>query len=192
MAETTLDAQKRKEAQARYDNLTRRIEAVDRDISQETDGERLATLREKRADLATQRDATNAELSAHDKRTNGDLDILQRKVSELGRVLASDRPAEAHAIIEECASALTRLDNRVLGLEGRVTAIERRINPPWTIVALRILAGMTVLFAVLVAVWQFPVFRLYPAIAIISEGALISLAVATLFFANAKLEERPR
>lgn len=78
MAENSLDAQKRKEATARYDNLNRRIEAVDRDISSETDGERLATLQEKRASLASQRDAVSAEMAALEKRTNGDLEILQR------------------------------------------------------------------------------------------------------------------
>lgn len=190
MAETPLDAQKRKEATARYDNLNRRIEAVDRDAMSETDGERQSALAAKRADLAAQRDAVAAELSAHDKRTNGDLEILQRKVSELGRVLASDRPAEAHAIIEECANALTRLDSRVLGLEGRVTAIERRIHPPWIVSVLRIAALFTVILAVLIGAWQFEVLVSYPVIGVVLEGALISLAAATLFFANAKLYER--
>ena len=190
MAETPLDAQKRKEATARYDNLNRRIEAIDRDMSSETDGERLATLREKRADLARDREGVAAELTALEKRTNGDLDTLIRNVAKLGPVLASDNPAEAHAIINECAAALARLDTRVMGLEGRVTAIERHIHPPWIVSLLRFAAAFTVLFAVIVGVWQFPVFVLYPIIAIISEGALISLAAATLFFANAKLQER--
>ena len=190
MAETSLDAQKRKEATARYDNLNRRIEAIDRDMSSETDGERLATLREKRADLARDREGVAAELTALEKRTNGDLDTLIRNVAKLGPVLASDNPAEAHAIINECAAALARLDTRVMGLEGRVTAIERHIHPPWIVSLLRFAAAFTVLFAVIVGVWQFPVFVLYPIIAIISEGALISLAAATLFFANAKLQER--
>lgn len=190
MAENPLDAQKRKEATARYDNLNRRIEAIDRDMSSETDGERLATLREKRADLARDREGVAAELTALEKRTNGDLDTLIRNVAKLGPVLASDNPAEAHSIINECAAALARLDTRVMGLEGRVTAIERHIHPPWIVSLLRFAAAFTVLFAVIVGVWQFPVFVLYPIIAIISEGALISLAAATLFFANAKLQER--
>lgn len=146
MTESTLDAQKRKEALARYDNLTRRIEAVDRDMSSETDGERLATLREKRADLALQRDAVNAELTANQKRTNGDLDTLQRKVSELSLALASDHPERAHDIICEAADALTRLDTRVLGLEGRVAAIELHLNPPFLAVFLRLVALFVVLF----------------------------------------------
>ena len=190
MAETPLDAQKRKEAQGRYDNLTSRIAAVDRDMSSETDGERLATLREKRGDLSRDREGVAAELAALEKRTNGDLDILQRKVSELGRVLASAHPEHAHEIINECAAALTRLDTRVMGLEGRVTAIERHIHPPWIVTLLRVLAAFTVILAGFVGAWQFDVLVTYPVIGVMLEGALISLAVATFLFANAKLQER--
>ena len=190
MTETQLDAQKRKEAKARYDNINRRIAAVDRDIATETDGERVAALREKRDGLAADREGAAAELTALDRRGNGDLEILQRKVSELGSVLASDHPQEAHAIINECAAALQRMDSRVMGLEGRVTAIERHIHPPWIVSALRIAAAFTVILALLVGFWQFDVLVTYPIIGVMLEGALISLAVATLFFANAKLRER--
>ena len=127
MDNNPLDAQKRKEATARYDNINRRIAAVDHDINSETDGERIATLREKRDGLARDREGVVSEITALDRRGNGDLEILQRKVSELGHVLASDHPQEAHAIINECAQALARMDNRVLGLEGRVTAIVQHI-----------------------------------------------------------------
>lgn len=192
MTETQLDAQKRKEAKARYDNINRRIAAVDRDIATETDGERLAALREKRDGLAADREGAAAELTALDRRGNGDLEILQRKVSELGQALVSDNPQEAHAIINECAAALTRLDSRVMGLEGRVTAIERHIHPPWIVSVLRAAALFAVILAVLVGVWQFDVLIAYPIVGVMLEGALISLAVATLFFANAKLQERPR
>lgn len=192
MTETQLDAQKRKEAKARYDNINRRIAAVDRDIATETDGERIAALREKRDGLAADREGAAAELTALDRRGNGDLEILQRKVSELGQALVSDNPQEAHAIINECAAALTRLDSRVMGLEGRVTAIERHIHPPWIVSVLRAAALFAVILAVLVGVWQFDVLIAYPIVGVMLEGALISLAVATLFFANAKLQERPR
>ena len=133
-----------------------------------------------------------AELSAHDKRTNGDLEILQRKVSELGRVLASDRPAEAHAIIEECANALTRLDSRVLGLEGRVTAIEQHIHPPIVVTILRVMALAIFLFAGTLfwiketrevlfgtALWA----------GVATEGALLLAVVAVLLLANAQLDK---
>ena len=190
MAETPLDAQKRKEATARYDNLNRRIEAVDRDIATETDGERLATLREKRDGLAADREAAMAEQTALERRGNGDLEILQRKVSELGSVLASDRPGEAHAIINECAAALARLDNRVMGLEGRVTAIERHIHPPLAVSVLRLLAAIVVLFWIVFGIIKFPVFVLDPILGITTEGALIIAAVVVLLYSNA-LQERP-
>lgn len=191
MAEQSpLELQQRKEAQARYDSLTKRIAAVDRDIESETDGERSAALRVKRDGLARDREGAAAELAAHDKRANGDLDTLIRNVAKLGPVLASDHPEHAHEIINECAAALTRLDTRVMGLEGRVTAIERHIHPPWIVTLLRVLAAFTVILAGFVGAWQFDVLVTYPVIGIMLEGALISLAVATFFFANAKLKER--
>lgn len=192
MSVTQLETQKRKEATARYDNLNRRIEAVDHDISSEVDGERLTALREKRADLAAQRDAVAAELAAQEKRSNGDLEILQRKVSELGRALASDRPAEAHAIIEECANALTRLDSRVLGLEGRVTAIEQHIHPPIVVTILRVMALAIFLFAgtlFWIKETREVLFGAIPWAGIATEGALILAIVAILLLANAQMEK---
>lgn len=190
MTETPLDAQKRKEATARYDNINRRIAAVDRDIETETDSERIAALRSKRDGYAQEREAVMSEITALNRRGNGDLEILQRKVSELGHALASDHPQEAHEIINECAAALTRMDARVMGLEGRVSIIEREMHPPAVVTALRIAAVCCLLLAVIVGAWQFDVFVQYPVIGVILEGALIGWAVATLFFANAKLKER--
>lgn len=188
VTDTPLDAQKRKEAQARYDNINRRIEGVDRNIDTETDGERLGALREKRADLAAQRDLVNAELVALDKRGNGDLDLLQRKVSELSHALASDHPEQAHAIIKECAAALARLDTRVMGLEGRVTAIEREIHPPLVVSVLRVVAALVVLLGIALAGFQYPVFAIYPFLGLTVEGTLILLATVVLLYANAVRE----
>ena len=190
MTETQLDAQKRKEAKARYDNINRRIAAVDRDIATETDGERIAALREKRDGLAADREGAAAELTALDRRGNGDLEILQRKVSELGHALVSDNPQEAHAIINECAAALARLDNRVMGLEGRVTAIERHIHPPLTVSVLRVAAALAVLFGVILGVVKYPVFLIDPFVALTVEGVLIILAGVILLYANAIQERR--
>ena len=63
---------------------------------------------------------------------------------------------------------------------------------PVMVFALFSAALFTVLLAVLVGVWQFEVLVSYPVIGVVLEGALISLAVATWFFANAKLQERPQ
>ena len=184
MTETPLDTQKRKELTARYDNINRRIAAVDRDAETETDGERQATLRVKRDGLAGEREAVMAELTALNRRGNGDLEILQRKVSELGSVLASDHPEQAHDIITECAQALQRMDSRVLGLEGRVTAIERHIHPPMVVNALRVTAFFVVLLGIALASFQYPVFSLYPFLGLTVEGALIVLAAVILLYAN--------
>lgn len=189
MADTQLDAQKRKEAQSRYDNINRRIEGIDRDIATETDGERLATLREKRAGLAQEREAANAELTAHDKRANGDLETLQRKVGELGQVLASDHPEHAHDIITECAAALARLDNRVMGLEGRVTAIERHIHPPWIVTFWRLCAVLAIVAGLTSAViWPQVLFQLYLPIGVVVEGAFVIITLICLLQANTQLE----
>lgn len=195
MTDSTLDAQKRKEAQARYDNINRRIEGVDRDISTETDGERLATLREKRIDLAAQRDAANSELMALDKRGNGDLHLLQQKVNELGRVLVSDRPEDAHAIINECAAALARMDARVMGLEGRVAAIEHRIDPPLVVTMWRAFAVLVLFFGgtlFWVKESREVLFGLYPWAGATLEMVLVLLVIVCLLMANAKLQERAR
>lgn len=188
MTETPLDAQKRKELTAQYDSINRRIAAVDRDIETETDGERIAALRVKRDGYAQEREGVMAQITALNRRGNGDLDLLQRKVSELGSVLASDHPEHAHDIITECAAALQRLDSRVLGLEGRVTAIERHIHPPWIVTMLRVAAVFTLLLALVIGAWQFPVLVLYPVIGVIIEGALLTLAVMCVFQANAQME----
>lgn len=130
-------------------------------------------------------------------RANGDFATLQANVGDLGKALAANDTEQAHRLIADTVAALDRIDRRIVGIEHTVTdhtkrivAIERHIHPPWIVSVLRAAALFTVLFAAIVAVWQFPVFMLYPVIAIISEGALISLAAATLFFANAKLQER--
>lgn len=191
MAEQSpLELQQRKEAQARYDSLTKRIAAVDRDIESETDGERSAALRVKRDGLARDREGAAAELAAHDKRANGDLDTLIRNVAKLGPVLASDNPIEAHAIINEYAAALARLDTRVMGLEGRVTAIERHIHPSLMVSALRVVAVFVVLLGIALAGFQYPVFSIYPFLGLTVEGALIILAAVILLYANAMQERR--
>lgn len=159
-------------------------------MSSETDGERLTTLREKRADLARDREGAAAELTALDKRTTGDLDQLIRNVNKLGPAIVSDNPAEAHAIINECAEALARLDTRVSGLEGRVTAIERHIHPPITVSILRIVAVFVVLLGIALAGFQYPVFSIYPFLGLTVEGALIILAAVILLYANAIQERR--
>lgn len=177
------------EAQRRYDTLTKRIAAIDEDIGRELDGERRLSLEARRDDLVKERDAVQSQLTANDKRANGDLEVLQRRVQDLARVLASDHPQEAHVIIDECVSALSRLDKRVLGLEGRVSAIEREIHPPPMVQVWRAAAAVVLVFGVIVGVWQRQVFGVYPVIGVIVEAVLVMLAVACVMLASAKLRE---
>lgn len=132
-------------------------------------------------------------------RINGDFVELQQNVGDLGKALAANDLQGAHKLIGDTVAALDRIDRRIVGIERtvtehgtRLTAIERHIHPPLTVSVLRAAALFAVLLALVVGVWQFEVLIAYPIIGVMLEGALISLAAATLFFANAKLQERPR
>jgi len=193
-ATTPFEAQKRLEARRRYDQLTDLINALDTDIGRELDSERKHTLQEKRTDLVRERDMAAAELSALGWGvSDGNNEEIRAKIAELLAALDGKQPERAHKILGDIVTIDARMqtaEGAIKDHDGRIGAIERHIHPPWIVSLLRFAAAFTVLFAVIVGVWQFPVFVLYPIIAIISEGALISLAAATLFFANAKLQER--
>lgn len=163
-ATTPFDAQRRLEAQRRYDQLTARIAALDTDIGRELDSEHKFTMQQARTELAKERDAAVSELSALGWEPQHTATTIE------GRV----------ATVEE-----TQRDHG-----GRLTTIERHIHPPLIVSVLRIAALFTVILAVLIGAWQFEVLVSYPVIGVVLEGALISLAAATLFFANAKLKER--
>ncbi len=179
------------EAHRRYDTLTKRIEALDTDIGRTTDSEQKFGLEQRRAALVAERDAVMSEMIAG-QRGNGDLEMLQQKVADLAKVLAGDHPQEAHQIIMECAGALARLDERVYGLEGRVSAIEHHINPPLVVTMWRIMALVVVLFAgslFWVKDSRDVLFGLVLWAGVIVEASLVVLAVVCLLMANAKLRE---
>ncbi len=179
------------EAQRRYDSLTKRIAAVDADISRELDGERRLALEQRRADLERERDGVQSEIAANDHRANGDLELLQRRVQDLARVLVSDHPQEAHAIIDECVTALARVDSRVSGLEGRVSAIERHIHPPFMVTAWRVMAITVLVFGAAFILWQrVLLLDLYPLFGVVLGVVFVALAAACLLLANAKTETR--
>lgn len=139
-------------------------------------------------------------------RINGDFVTLQQHVGDLGKAMAANDLQTAHKLIGDTVAVLDRIDERIIGIERTVTrhdtqldkhntrldTIEREIHPPWTVVALRAAAAFTLLLAFLVGVWQFEVLVTYWIIGVILEGALISLALASLLFASSKLKERPR
>lgn len=180
------------EAQRRYDTLTKRIEALDTDIGRITDSEQKFGLEQRRAALVAERDTVMSEMIAGQRRGNGDLEMLQQKVADLAKVLAGEHPQEAHQIIMECTGALARLDERVYGLEGRVSAIEHHINPPLSVTLWRIMALVVVLFGgslFWVKDSRDVLFGLVLWAGVIVEASLVVLAVVCLLMANAKLRE---
>lgn len=163
-ATTPFDAQRRLEAQRRYDQLTARIAALDTDIGRELDSEHKFTMQQARTELAKERDQAVSELSALGWEPQHTATTIE------GRV----------ATVEE-----TQRDHG-----GRLTAIERHIHPPLAVSVLRLLAAIVVLFGIVFGIIKFPVFVLDPILGITTEGALIIAAVVVLLYSNA-LQERP-
>lgn len=76
------------ELQAQFDGLTARIAALDKDIALETDSERRGVLREKRAELAREREAIAGEMEMMQqgrRQGNPDAQPIEHRVSTLER-----------------------------------------------------------------------------------------------------------
>ena len=71
---------------------------------------------------------------------------LTDQVNRLQAAVAAGHPQEALEIIEQCSATLKRLQEHYQGLDGRVTAIERRLNPPWQVTFWRMCATLVLLF----------------------------------------------
>ncbi len=147
MTTPPLEAQKAIEAQALYESLTARIAAVDADIARELDAERLLVLQDKRADLAKLRVAAAADLVASERRSNAEVEIVQRKVADLAWALVKADPDQAHKIIGDLESDLVRLDARMVNVESRVTVLEKWRDPPVTVTILRMVAILIMAFS---------------------------------------------
>ena len=192
MTETPLDAQKRIEALRQYDQLTARIAALDTDIGRSIDSEHRLTAQQARTDLARQRDIVAADLSALGWDGNNQAQ-MRAKINDLLSALDNNQPERAHQIIGDIVTIESRMTaaERTLGQhEARLGTIERKQNPPWQVTLLRVAASVAVILAIIVGVWKFQVFIQYPEVGIIVEGALLSLALVTAFYANSRLEER--
>lgn len=186
------------QARADADALAGKIRALDAILQSTKDPAQAAMLKAQLVDLQTQwevavtrRDRLNESVPQPPK-TNGDMEKLNRQVADLRRAVATDNPDEVHAIISECAATLTMLDNRVMGLEGRVTAIEQHIHPPIVVTVLRVLALTIALFAgtlFWIKETREILFGVVPWPGIATEGALILAVVAILLLANAQMEK---
>jgi predicted nucleic acid-binding Zn-ribbon protein len=162
-ATTPFDAQRRLEAQRRYDQLTARIAALDTDIGRELDSEHKFTMQQARTELAKERDTAVSELSALGWEPQHTATTIE------GRV----------ATVEE-----TQRDHG-----GRLTAIERHIHPPWIVTFWRVMAVLSVVVGLTAAAkWPQVLFELYLPIGIIVEAAFVIIAFICVLQANAQLE----
>lgn len=185
------------EAQRKHEALSRRIKALDDDISRELDGEHRLVLDERRAELVRERDALYAQAAAAPAApatpapsVSTDFDVLQRKVAELGQALSDGHPAKAQAIITDCMTALQTLQKEIDGLTVRVGNIERQLNPPPVVKAWRAAAFVVLLAGLLIGWWQTPIlFDLYPVVGLAFEVVILLLAAACLMLARAELRE---
>jgi len=72
---------------------------------------------------------------------------LSDQVRRLEDAVADGRPQDALDIIRQCHATLETLKEHYEGLDGRVTAIERRLDPPRQVIAWRACAVLVLLFA---------------------------------------------
>lgn len=80
---------------------------------------------------------------------------LHSQVQRLQDAVSAGNPHEALTIIRECHATLSELQAHYEGLDGRVSALERRLNPPWQVTLWRTCAATVVLFGLsLFFVWQ--------------------------------------
>lgn len=162
-ATTPFDAQRRLEAQRRYDQLTARIAALDTDIGRELDSEHKFTMQQARTELAKERDAAVSELSALGWEPQHTATTIE------GRVATVEETTRDH--------------------HGRLTAIERHIHPPLIVTFWRVMAALAIVAGLTAAaVWPEVLFELYLPIGVIVEGAFVIIALICVLQANAQLE----
>ena len=102
--------------------------------------------------IKDQRDRPQPQLFMADNRTTAD---LSAQVKRLQDAVAAGHPREALEIINQCSATLETLKEHYEGLDGRVKAIERRLNPPWQVAFWRACAAAVLLFGMsLFFIWQ--------------------------------------
>lgn len=88
-------------------------------------------------------DRLGPQLFQPDKETAAELGSQVRRLQE---AVSAGHPHEALRIIEECHATLGKLQKHYEGLDGRVKAIERRLDPPWQVTFWRVCAALVLLF----------------------------------------------
>lgn len=122
---------------------------------------------------------------------DGDIPMLRRQVERINAALIRDNPQEAHNVITDAIATLTRLDERLMGVEERVANIEQRMDPPPLVWALRLAALAVLVFAgvfFMVPDNRTVLMEEHPVIGIVTLGVLMSLAA--VIGRQAQLEAR--
>lgn len=149
--------QKRAEAQNLYDALTDRILALDTDIANEIDSEKVQTLENRRSELSLRRDAVTVELA-------GDV------MTDVARTHIPGYPVE-----RRIHDAEDRLDDH----ETRIAHIEHSIRPPWQVTAWRLMAVIIAVLGVVLFVvpeTHAVMFDLYPPFGFGALGFLATMS----------------
>lgn len=105
---------------------------------------------------------------------------LAARSEALKDAMAAGQSDDALAIVHQCRTILGEIETNLGGLDGRVTAIERRINPPWQV---RLWQGLAA-FVVAVAA---SLFFVYQAREVLFDPWYIGAAFETTLLALALL-----
>lgn len=115
---------------------------------------------------------------------------LAERGEALRAAMAAGQSDEALAIVQQCKTILGEIETSIDGLDGRVQAIERRLNPPWQVRLWQTMAALVVaLGASLFFVFQTRELLFNPWFVGVSfEATLIALALLCWRMAIVTLE----
>lgn len=89
-------------------------------------------------------DRVQPQLFMSDAASAGD---LAARGEALREAMAAGKSDEALVIVQQCKSILGEIEQHIDGLDGRVKAIERRLNPPWQVRLWQAMAGLVLALA---------------------------------------------
>ena len=136
-------------------------------------------------------DLVQPQLFMSDAASAGD---LAARGEALRQAMAAGHSDEALAIVQQCKTILGDIEQHIDGLDGRVKAIERRMNPPWQVRLWQALAGLVIAAAAsLFFVYQTRELLFAPGVWFVGatfEATLLALAVLCWRMAIVTLERR--
>ena len=136
-------------------------------------------------------DRVQPQLFMSDAASAGD---LAARGEALRQAMAAGHSDEALAIVQQCKTILGDIEQHIDGLDGRVKAIERRLNPPWQVRLWQAMAGLVVAAAAsLFFVYQTRELLFAPGTWFVGatfEATLLALAVLCRRMATVTLERQ--